>query len=258
MWLLGRYGLEGTGKVWPASSYDWMNPLYDPVLELHAPSTRPAEMQALEWKMLDGREDAWAQGEGADDWERYPQRIEGLHLVAEVSRFVRPERTWCEERRIRGVVSAAAVDGRESLSISTWLTQAGHLRGSAMDEHQVFARNGSGMLKGGVYGWAALNPRLAGRLGWARANGDPFGWRDPDGRAMVKSIYWRDGWTGVAPPRWDVLGEGWCLLATEAAVEAIVEEAAGAAVRLAVRRQRRGEETFDESWFLERPLYSAL
>ena len=57
------------------------------------------------------------------------------------------------------------------------------------------------------------------------------------------------------PPAGSVaLGSGWCLLATEAAVQAIREVAEGATVHLLVERERRGASKCRRSWWLRREL----
>ena len=254
MRLVGGYQLEGTGPVWDKTSYDWMYPLYDPVLELHVPAERPVELRALEWKFRDAQETAWAQGEGADHWEQYPQRIENLHLIGEVSHFVKPDMEACAETRIRGILATEAEQDRNPLLGRPWVTHAMYLRDQGIGHHQVVACNGHGLLQAGVYRWVALNARLAERLGWVPSSTGPFAWQDPQGQRMVTSIYWRDGWTGVDPPRLDVLGEGWCLLATDAALQSIRQQVRTATVHLSVRRQRLGRERLDESWKLQRPL----
>ena len=54
--------------------------------------------------------------------------------------------------------------------------------------------------------------------------------------------------------RWEALGVGWCLLATEAAMQAIRRVVEGATVHLLVDRERRGAKAFKRAWHLRRDL----
>ena len=260
MRVWGRYALEGRGPDRAEEAYDLLFPLYDPPLELRAPVARPVEFRALDWGFRDGQQKAWAEGEEADDWSHYPDRIGDLHLIGEVSYFVRPEREFCAETRTRGVVDAKGRDdddgNSDDLVLSAGLdrTYDEYTRGRVGEAHQIVVRNEQRMLGGAVYRWAALNTELATGLGWRPSNTDPFGWQGPGGESMVTSVYWRDGRTGVSPPRGESLGEGWCLLATEEAVRAIRGGVDGAMVHLLVRRQQMGTESGDRRWHLRRAL----
>lgn len=262
MRVLGRYALEGRGPDGAEEAYDHLFPLYDPVLDWRMPVERPVELRALEWGLMDDRQKAWAEGENAGAWSQYPDYLGDLRVLGEVSYLVRPDRQNCCETRIRGVLDQDAgerlrlnVDDHEVLlSAGLDLTHEDYVGGRAAEAHQIVARNGQGMLAGAVYRWVALSTGLANRVGWRPSSTDPFGWLGPDGEPMVTSVYWRDGRTSVMPPRWDSLGEGWCLLATEDAVRAIREAVDGATVHLVVRRQRFGAERSDERWHLHRAL----
>ena len=258
MRVLGRYALEGRGPGGAEEAYDQLFPLYDPVLDRQVPVERPVELRALEWSLRDERQKAWSEGENADRWSHYPECIGDLRIIAEVSYFVRPERENSRETRVRGVLDGEAgerlrldVDDYEVLlSPACDLTHGEYVSGRQGDVHGIATRNGERMLAGAVYRWVALSAELANRLGWRPSKTDPFGWEGRDGELMVSSVYWRDGRIGVAPPRWDSMGEGWCLLATEEAVRAIGRAVDGAAIHLVVRRQRFGAECSDRRWHL--------
>ena len=259
MRVVGRYALEGRGPGGAEEAYDHLFPLYDPVFDRRAPVERPDELRALEWSLRDERQKAWAEGENADEWSQYPACIGGLRIIGEVSYFARPERENSRETRVRGVLDREAGEGLRLevddyevlLSAGSDLTHEDYVRRWAGDAHRIVARNGQRMLAGAVYRWVALSAGLANDLGWRRSHTDPFGWEGPDAEPMVTSVYWRDGRIGVAPPRWDSLGEGWCLLATEEAVRAISRAVDGAAVHLVVRRQSFGAESSDRRWHLD-------
>ncbi len=70
--------------------------------------------------------------------------------------------------------------------------------------------------------WLALNPSVAGQLEWNLAKDGLFRWADNDGQTMVESVWWADGLVGQPPPHLeDEVGEGWLVLASEPASEAI-------------------------------------
>lgn len=70
----------------------------------------------------------------------------------------------------------------------------------------------------------------------------------------VKSVYWKDGWIWLEPPRFEALGEGWLVLATSEAVEAIRRLAPMAELHLWVERHSHGERPYDRSWHLSKSL----
>ena len=262
MRVLGKYVLEGRGPNGVEEAYDGLFPLYDPVLDTRVPVERPAELRTLEWELLDDRREAWAEGKEADDWSQYPESLGDVRILGEVSYFVRPDRDNCRETRVRGVLDPGSGERLRSgideyevlLSAGSDLTHENYVRGKTAEGNWLVARNGRRMLDGAVYRWVALSVELATELGWRPSSTCPFGWLGPGGEPMVTSIYWRDGRTGVAPPRWDSLGEGWCLLATEDAVRAIRGVIDGAVMHLLVRRQCSGTETSDRRWHLQRAL----
>jgi hypothetical protein len=70
---------------------------------------------------------------------------------------------------------------------------------------------------------------------------------------MVKSEYWKDGWIWLEPPRFEALGEGWYVLASDVAVEAIRRAFPDAQTHLWVERHSHGEKPYEGSWHLRRP-----
>ena len=260
MRLLGRYALEGVGPAEAENSYDVLRPLYDPALELMAAAERPPEFRALDWGFMDEREQEWANGVGADDWVSYPQKIGDHYVIGEVSFFTRSDRDKCCETRVRGVLGIEATknfdesENDELLSAGRDLTQDLYRQGFQSDSGRVVARNKRGLLAGPIYRWPALNARLAEHLGWKPSPTDPFGWLGPKLEPVVKSVFWRDGDIGLTLPRSDSLGAGWCLLATEGAVQAVRQAVEGATVHLLVERERRGASKRLRSWRLRRKL----
>ena len=74
--------------------------------------------------------------------------------------------------------------------------------------------------------WLAFSAEMALRLGWSFSVEGMFRWVDSQGRTMVESIWWTDGVPSSLQLRGkDVgVGEGWFVLASQSAVEAIRRE----------------------------------
>lgn len=70
--------------------------------------------------------------------------------------------------------------------------------------------------------WLALNPMVGFSLNWSMAPDGLFRWLDDSGEIMAESIFWKDGPIGRQPPKMDdVCSDGWLVVATLAAVDAI-------------------------------------
>ena len=253
MRLLGRYALEGDGPEQMEEMYDLQSPLYDPALELLNASQRPSELRALDWKYMDEREEAWKAGVGGDDWDSYPDRIGDHKIVGEFSCLTRPERDIYCETRIRGVLSYEP-DDVEFLAFGCDLTHELSRLGFGMRPGKLIGYNAQGLLRPTRYRWLALNVKVARQLGWRPSVSDPFGWIGAKGEIKVRSIYWRDGGIGVRELGADVVGEGWCLLASDSAVEELRNVVPGANVHLFVERECGRMVPPKRSWHLKRPL----
>ena len=70
--------------------------------------------------------------------------------------------------------------------------------------------------------WLALNPTIAHHLGWTLAEGDLFRWVNDQGQVMIESVWWVDGLIDQSPPHlYNEVGEGWFVVASQVAWEAI-------------------------------------
>jgi hypothetical protein len=70
--------------------------------------------------------------------------------------------------------------------------------------------------------WIALNPEVARDLGWSPADDGLFRWTADDPGVMVETIWWKDGPVDRSPPHFDdEVGEGWLVVASDAAWEAL-------------------------------------
>ena len=67
--------------------------------------------------------------------------------------------------------------------------------------------------------WLTINPALINHLGWRLSNESRWIWVNENGEKMVESVYWRNGNTGYIGRANVETGEGWYILASEAALE---------------------------------------
>ena len=74
--------------------------------------------------------------------------------------------------------------------------------------------------------WIAFNPVVARNLGWSLATDGMFKWVDSDNLTMVESIWWVDGLIAFSASEYssEQVGEGWLVLASRPALEAIQRE----------------------------------
>lgn len=256
MRLLGRRVLSNQAPSWAEEDYDLLFPLYDPALELVEAQERTREMLAMNWELGAQARRDWLQGKDAADWDHYPTSVGELHLIAERSWFVRPDWEWPREERYRGVVIHGVDDdlGRESLATHRELTYAGYFRGDGQEENQFIIWNSERQLVGPQYRWIAINSNIARELGWVLSATNPFEWWDGEGRLMVKSVHWKDGWIWLEPPRFEALGEGWYVLASDLAIGTIKRVFPNAWTHLWVERHSHGQKPYKASWHLSRAL----
>ena len=255
MRVFGRQSLSGQVPPGAEIRYDTFYPIYDQGLELHQAMGRPLELQAMEWHFTDNDREAWFQGADASEWSHYPNSIHGLSLIGERTWFVRPEWELTREGRYRGVITDSAGNADEQVLNSAFpLTYEVYLNGWGQKDTQIIVLNNENQLVGPAYRWAAINSNLARALGWHPSAKVPFQWLDPTGDVMVESTYWKDGWTWIAPPRSESLGEGWFVSASTAAIEAIRRFAPETEIHLWVERHSHGQREYEGKWHLSRPL----
>jgi hypothetical protein len=254
MRLLGRRALSGQAWRGAEQAYDLLYPLYDPALELIEPRERPSEMLAMTWDFWGEGGKDWLQGRDATDWDHYPSSVGELHLIAERSWFIRPDWEWPREERYRGALIDAEDDdlNREALASGRELTYQSYIRGNAQEENQLIVWNSERQLGGPQYRWIAMNSNVARELGWTLCPTNPFEWLDSAGCSMVKSEYWKDGWIWLEPPRFEALGEGWYVLASDLAVKAIRRAFPDAQTHLWIERHSHGDKPYKGAWHLKR------
>jgi hypothetical protein len=97
--------------------------------------------------------------------------------------------------------------------------------------------------------WIALNPSIARWLGWQPRADLPLAWVDGAGRMMVETIGRTDGAMQHNPPSLDdEVGEGWLVVASPEAYEAIMSQCP------ALKRIVRVERCFTGEGVVERRL----
>ncbi len=250
--LFGKRALCGRAPRWAESCYDLMYPIYDPALELFAPTERPPELKAMEWDWQNKESERWLLGENAAEWSSYPTSVGPFHIIGERTMFIRPDWEWPREERYRGILdnSATVEPDRESLASSLDLTYDAYLQGAGQIVDQLVIWNSERQLVGPAYRWIAVNSGFAKSLGWVPSPSRPFEWLDESGGLMVKSIFWRDGWIGLEPPRFESLGEGWLVLATDLGLARIREARPNAQYHLWVERHSHGKKPYAGYWHL--------
>ena len=255
MRVFGRRSLSGQVPPGAESAYDAFYPIYDRQLELHQPAERPPELRAMEWRFNTDDGKAWRQGASASEWGHYPDSVQGMAVIGERTRFVRPEWEWPREDRYRGLLTESPDSLEErALKSRVELTYEEYLGGHGQDDKQLVVLNDENHLVGSTYRWAAINSNIARALGWQPSNDVPFQWLDSSGNIMIESTYWKDGWIWIAPPRFESLGEGWLVLASAAGVEALRQLKPQTEIHLWVERHSHGNQPYEGKWHLSRAL----
>ena len=254
MRVLGRLSLSGQVPSGAELCYDYLYPIYDPELELSKAIERPVDLRAMDWGWGDDSRNTWLSGNNADSWNYYPESVDGLYIIGERTKFIRPDWEWPREERYRGLVIGPKASGqaRECLESSHELTFKGYLRGEGQKDGQLIVLNSERQLVGPAYRWAAINSTFAQKLGWHPSDDEPFKWVDSSGNLMVRSVYWKDGWIWWEPPRFESLGEGWLVLATQQGIKTIHAASNNAELHLWVERHSHGDKPYEGKWHLSK------
>jgi len=255
MRLLGSRALSGRAPDGTDAAYDFIYPIYDPVLEMVQPDERPVCFRAMDWNFSDGGRERWLRGSDAESWSDYPETINDFCIVGERTYLIRPDWEWPREERLRGLYDGdgsglektCLASGRE-LTHSMYLSEGSHV------DEQLVIWNSDRQLVGPMHKWVAINSRFARSVGWRPSAATPFEWIDATGRSMVKSVFWRDGWVSLEPPRMEPLGEGWIVLASKSAIDVIKNRRPHCTVHLWVERHSHGEHPYQQFWHLHERL----
>jgi hypothetical protein len=203
---------------------------YDPVMVLAEPTLRPVDIEPIAGSREPGsRREQWP-AQMKLPYEPVKRKTAGgFVILAEETRLRRLEWGAPSETR-RSVIRAYEAQSLQqdsgngslfaravnrlvaeypTLDVDTE-TQAFVIR------HEAYGYESSGQ------NWLALNPLVARQLEWNWAEDGLFRWADNDGQTMVESVWWADGLVGQSPPHLeDEVGEGWLVLASEPAWEAM-------------------------------------
>lgn len=91
--------------------------------------------------------------------------------------------------------------------------------------------------------WIALNPVLCRSMGWRPYSDGLFAWADEEGHLLVQTIWWLDGGLQFRPPQFGVeVGEGWLVVASKCALEAICSSVGSVERRIQIARSYTPEE----------------
>ncbi|HEY1939576.1 MAG TPA: ATP-binding protein [Candidatus Angelobacter sp.] len=256
MRLLGIYALSDQAPADIELAYDYLYPIYDHALELVQPLERPLGFDTMKWAFMGDDGKRWLQGEGVVDWASYPTRLQDLHIIGERTLFIRPEWEWPREERYRGLLDTTSgrAQNRDEFASQGELTYNLYLSSTGQSDKQLVIWNSEQQLVGSPYRWCAVSTTCARALGWFPSQDSPFTWHDSAGALMVKSMFWRDGWVGLEPPRFEGLGEGWVVLATDEALQQIRRAYPSAQMHLWVERHSHGEKPYHGSWHLQRSI----
>jgi len=96
------------------------------------------------------------------------------------------------------------------------------MRADVLPSHLIIRRDAYGY-ESPAENWLALSPVIGNQMGWRSAEDGLFRWVDAAGRMMAESVWWIDGPIGQAPPHFkDEVGEGWLVVASDEAWEALM------------------------------------
>jgi len=94
----------------------------------------------------------------------------------------------------------------------------------ADDPQIIIRRSGAYSISSIKLHWIAINPAFAYTMGWKPSNSGLFAWDDAEGNRMVESVYWQSGNVNARENSNHETGEGWLVLASDGAFEAIKAE----------------------------------
>lgn len=242
-------------------AYDYFAPIYDSHLEGAMPHERPSEVQGIQADEMRTRWPEWVNGLSRKDLLGHARTVGDRIVIAERSAFRVADWDWPEERRLVSLVAGAASRFRivqpPNIPMSPGITRAVYEEHEE-DESWTVVGNEARELSTPAAKWIALNPTLGNSLGWHLAADGLFRWTNANGAIMVESVWWRDGWTQLQPPHSFVsLGEGWLVLCTPEAFDAIVHHIGPARFLVSGKRSTQSKkhtQGIESSLVAEHPL----
>lgn len=211
-------------------------PVYEDELLQRRPQRRPPTVRAaVPWEDRQRDYDDWI-GRVADGEQRLARNVDGWTVLAELTDLSLCTPALPEERRLQGLVL-----DEEALPLLWWngfrIAELRGLKADQPDDRLVIAGHPARAAD-----WLSLHPAAATACGFTADPDDPLAWR-LDGELAVRAIWWRSGSTTWRPnSHQDEVGEGWLLVATDAAVARLRAAYPRVAIRWVVRRQLRVKE----------------
>jgi hypothetical protein len=203
---------------------------YDPVMVLAEPTLRPVDIEPIaDGRELGSRREKWL-AQLKEPYEPAKRRTaSGFIILAEETNLRRLEWGTPSETRRSVIRTYEAQFLQQDSGDESLFARVANRLVAEYPTLDVDAETQPLVVRHEAYGyespgqnWLALNPSVAGQLEWNLAEGGLFRWADNDGQTMVESVWWADGLVGQSPPHLeDEVGEGWLVLASESAWEAI-------------------------------------
>jgi AAA domain len=200
---------------------------YDPYMFLTEPTQRPASVPPMAGKRrFGGMNEEWLEQivEAVDS--ACCKTADGLTILAEETTLKWLEREVPTEVR-RSVVGRFTVPHSKdpnlffSETANHLVTEYPFLCADPATPPLIF-RHTAYVYDSPGQNWLALNPTIGSHLGWSLADDGLFRWINNAGQTMVESIWWIDGLDRQSSPHFhDEVGEGWLVVASPAAWDAI-------------------------------------
>jgi hypothetical protein len=203
---------------------------YDSHMFLLEPIQRPASVSPMEGKnRFGGVDEAWLKQTTQTADSACFKTVEGLIVLAEET--ILKGLGWETPTEVRrSVVVQSRILYPEDTSaffsktVNRLVSEYPFLRAATATPLLVVRHSDYGYDSPGK-NWLALNPTIGSRLGWSVAEDGLFRWVNNAGQIMVESIWWTDGLVGQAPPHFDdEVGEGWLVVASQVAWDAITSQ----------------------------------
>ena len=173
---------------------------------------------------------------GASD--RLATTCDGWTAIGELTELSLLDRHHCREERDQALLTADA-DDLDFVYSRRGVTELRDIPDVTLSDRLIVRT-----ARASLYfadGFIALHPAAARAAGMEPDDEDPLAWR-LHGELAVRSRWWRSGF--AAWPPWsdtDEVGEGWLVVASAAALEALLAAFPGAEVRWEVRRRERDQ-----------------
>jgi hypothetical protein len=203
---------------------------YDPYMFLLEPIQRPASVSPIEGKnRFGGVDEAWLEQTTQTADSACSKTDDELIVLAEETTLKGLGWETPTEVRRSVVVQSRILYPEDtstffSKTVNRLVSEYPFLRAATATSPLVVRHSDYGYDSPGK-NWLALNSTIGCRLGGSVAEDGLFRWVNSAGQTMVESIWWTDGLVGPAPPHFDdEVGEGWLVVASQVAWDAITSQ----------------------------------